>query len=98
MTDLVSLEGRTIIVTGAAQGIGKAISELAVELGGSVVALDLNGDALKAAVQSMPSERIMTVSGSVVDADLAARTIAEAVKRFGAVHGLVNNAGITRPA
>src|SRR5258708_680441 len=98
MTDLVSLEGRVIIVTGAAQGIGKATSELAIKLGGAVVALDLNGDALKAAVGSLPSERVMTVTGSVVDADLAARTVEAAVKRFGAVHGLVNNAGITRPA
>src|SRR3954454_24610087 len=98
MTDLVSLEGRVIIVTGAAQGIGKAISELVIKLGGAVVALDLNGDALKAAVKSFPIERAMTVTGSVVDADLAARTVEEAVKRFGGVHGLVNNAGITRPA
>jgi 3-oxoacyl-[acyl-carrier protein] reductase len=56
MTDLVSLEGRVIIVTGAAQGIGKAISELVIKLGGAVVALDLNGHALKAAVKSFPAE------------------------------------------
>ena len=33
MTDLVSLEGRVIIVTGAAQGIGKATTELAIKSG-----------------------------------------------------------------
>jgi 3-oxoacyl-[acyl-carrier protein] reductase len=98
MTDLVSLKGHTIIVTGAAQGIGKAVTELAIELGGAVVALDLNGDALNAAVKPLPAERVMTVMGNVVDADLAAHTVEEAIKRFGAVHGLVNNAGITRPA
>ena len=98
MTDLVSLKGRTSVVTGAAQGIGKAITELSIELGGAVVALDLNNDALRAAIKSLPSERVMPVVGNVVDADLAARTVEEAVKRFGAVHGLVNNAGITRPA
>jgi 3-oxoacyl-[acyl-carrier protein] reductase len=97
MTDLVSLKGHTIIVTGAAQGIGKAVSELAIELGGAVVALDMNGDAVRTAMKSLPSERVMPVVGNVVDADLAARTVEEAVKRFGAVHGLVNNAGITRP-
>ena len=98
MNNLVSLEGRVIIVTGAAQGIGKAISHLVVELGGAVVALDLNGDALKAALQELPTDRVMMVTGRVVDADLAAHTVDEAVKRFGALHGLVNNAGITRPA
>jgi NAD(P)-dependent dehydrogenase (short-subunit alcohol dehydrogenase family) len=75
-------------VTGAAQGIGKATSELVIKLGGAVVALDLNGDVLKASVKSLPAERVMMVTGSVVDADLAARTVEEAVKQFGAVHGL----------
>ena len=98
MTDLVTLKGHTIIVTGAAQGIGKTIAELALELGGAVVAVDLNGDALRAAMRPLSSERVMPVVGSVVDAELAGSTTEEAVKRFGAVHGLVNNAGITRPA
>ena len=74
-------------MTGAAQGIGKATSELVIKLGGAVVALDLNGDVLKASVKSLPAERVMMVTGSVVDADLAARTVEEAVKQFGAVHG-----------
>jgi 3-oxoacyl-[acyl-carrier protein] reductase len=98
MTDLISLNGRATIVTGAAQGIGKAVTELVIKLGGRVIALDLNGDVLRDAVKSQPSERIMPVVGTVVDADLAERTLEEAVKRFGAVHGLVNNAGLTRPA
>lgn len=98
MTELVSLKGHAIIVTGAAQGIGKAVAELTIELGGAVVALDLNGDALREAMKPLPAERVMPVVGSVVDADLASSTVEGAVKRFGAVHGLVNNAGITRPA
>ena len=44
--NMVSLQGRTIVVTGAAQGIGKATAELAIELGANVVAVDLNGEAL----------------------------------------------------
>jgi 3-oxoacyl-[acyl-carrier protein] reductase len=98
MNPIVSLKDRTIVVTGAAQGIGKAIAELGIELGANVVALDLNGDGLKSALAALPAERLMTVAGSVTDAELATRTVEEAVGRFGAVHGLVNNAGITRPA
>ena len=98
MQNLVNLEGRTIVVTGAGQGIGKAIATLAVELGGNVVALDLNPDTLGTAMSALPAGRVQQVVGSVTDAELAARAVAEAAERFGGVHGLVNNAGITRPA
>jgi len=98
MQNLVNLEGRTIVVTGAGQGIGKAIATLAVELGGNVVALDLNPDTLGTAMSALPAGRVQQVVGSVTDAELAGRAVAEAVERFGGVHGLVNNAGITRPA
>lgn len=50
MDPIVSLQGRTIVVTGAGQGIGKGIVELAIELGANVVAVDLNGQTLDAAV------------------------------------------------
>jgi 3-oxoacyl-[acyl-carrier protein] reductase len=98
MKNLVSLEGRTVVVTGAGQGIGCAIASLVIDLGGNVVGVDLNGDSLHVAMSALPAERVLTVIGSVTDADLAPDTVERAVARFGAVHGLVNNAGITRPA
>jgi 3-oxoacyl-[acyl-carrier protein] reductase len=98
MQNLVTLEGRTIVVTGAGQGIGKAVAELVVDLGGNVVALDLNPDTLGGAMAGLPEARVQQVVGSVSDAALATSAVAQAVQRFGAVHGLVNNAGITRPA
>ncbi|HEY4067558.1 MAG TPA: SDR family NAD(P)-dependent oxidoreductase, partial [Burkholderiaceae bacterium] len=98
MTPLVSLKGHTVVVTGAGQGIGKALAELVIELDGQVVAIDMNPDTLKAAMAPLPAERVMTVVGSVADLDLATKSVSEAVERFGAIHGLVNNAGITRPA
>ena len=98
MKQLVSLEDHTVVVTGAGQGIGRAISNLVIELGGNVVAVDVNSDALAAAVSAMPAERVLTAVGSVTNPELAAATVERAVARFGQVTGLVNNAGITRPA
>ena len=95
---IVSLHGRTVVVTGAGQGIGKALTELAIDLGASVVAVDLNENTLRDALAPLPKDRVLGVVGSVVDPELAAKAVGDAVTRFGGVHGLVNNAGITRPA
>lgn len=98
MEALVSLQGKTVVVTGAAQGIGQAVAECALGLGANVVAVDLNQAALEQTAAGWPAERVLTVAGSVTDPALAEATVARAVERFGSVHGLVNNAGITRPA
>ncbi|MBI5322101.1 SDR family NAD(P)-dependent oxidoreductase [Bradyrhizobium sp.] len=96
MRNIVSLEGKTVVVTGAAQGIGRATITLARELGANAVAIDLNRDALSTYDKSDP--RLMTITGSVTDEAFATDAVEKIVERFGAIHGLVNNAGITRPA
>ncbi len=97
MKNPMSLEGRSIIITGAGQGIGLGIARLAIELGANVAAIDLNADALEAAAAEL-GERYLPLAGSVSDAAFAESAVTAAVERFGAVHGLVNNAGIGRPA
>lgn len=96
MRNLMSLENKTIVVTGAAQGIGRATIKLAGELGANAVAIDLNGDALSSFDPS--DQKIMTLTGSVTDEAFTVDAVEKIVGRFGGIHGLVNNAGITRPA
>jgi 3-oxoacyl-[acyl-carrier protein] reductase len=99
MTDpIMSLAGKSIIVTGAAQGIGRGIAELALELGATVTAVDLNGDELERFRDAAGKNRVLPQVGSVADPDFAADAVAKAIETFGAVHGLVNNAGMIRPA
>ena len=97
MQNPMSLEGRTIVVTGAGQGIGLALSKLIIDLGGRVVGVDMNTEALSVAAQGLQN-RFLPLAGSVTDSAFAASAVEQAVAFFGAVHGLVNNAGITRPA
>jgi 3-oxoacyl-[acyl-carrier protein] reductase len=97
MKNPMSLEGRTVIVTGAGQGIGKAISSLTLELGGNVIGVDLHADSMREIEQSS-NDRFVAVAGSVTDPETAAKAVDTAVKTFGGLHGLVNNAGITRTA
>ena len=95
---ILSLKNRTILVTGAAQGIGLAICRLVIDWGGNAVGVDMNEEVLPAAATSCPDGRFLPIAGSVSDPDLASLVVAEATARYGAVHGLVNNAGISRPA
>jgi len=97
-TNPMSLVGRTVIITGAGQGIGLATARLVVALGGNATLVDMNGDALDAAVTELGEGRALACVGSVADPAIAPRAVVESVAHFGAVHGLVNCAGITRPA
>ena len=98
MRNPMELTGRTVIVTGAGQGIGRAITELVLDLGGNAVLVERNPETLAATAATMDADRILAVQGNVAEEGFSKSCVAQAVSRFGAVHGLVNNAGITRPA
>lgn len=95
---VMDLQGRNIIVTGAGQGIGRAVSQLVLDLGGTVTAVDMNKEAIDSFAAEAGADRVLAVAGNVADAALAPGVVDQAAARFGAVHGLVNNAGVTRPA
>ena len=94
----MNLEGRVVMVTGAGQGIGQGVAELAAELGAKIVAVDVKPDGVEALAGKLGKERALSFVGSVADPGFVQQTVADAVERFGAIHGLVNNAGIVRAA
>lgn len=98
ITNPMSLAGRTIIVTGAGQGIGRAVADLVVTLGGNAVVADMNPATLAAAEAEFPKGRFLGVEANIADEADVQRLVSSAIEAFGAVHGLVNNAGITRTA
>jgi 3-oxoacyl-[acyl-carrier protein] reductase len=98
MKNPMSLEGHNIIVTGAAQGIGRAIARLCVDLGAHVSAVDVKADALQALVTDLGAESVTAYAGSVADPDFVQSMVDAVVQARGAIHGLVNNAGIVRAA
>jgi 3-oxoacyl-[acyl-carrier protein] reductase len=91
-TNPMTMAGRRILVTGANQGIGRAIVDLAIALGARVAAVDLDISDLAESDQFMPI--VCDVSRA---ADVEASVVA-ATARFGGIDGLVNNAGISRPS
>ena len=94
----MSLAGRTIIVTGAGQGIGRAVADMVVALGGNAVIADMNAETLAKAEAEFPEGRCLGVVADVADPVAVQNLVDKAVEKFGAVHGLVNTAGFTRPA
>ena len=93
-----SLANKQVIVTGAGQGIGKALAVTVVAMGGKVVAVDLNADALQALAAELGQSHCVTVVGSVADPAVAQAAVDAGVAAFGGVNALVNNAGVTRTA
>lgn len=94
----MSLEQRHIVVTGAAKGIGLETTRQILDLGGTVTMVDINAQDLSTASAELDPARVQMAAGSVTDPEFMAQATRSAVDRFGAVHGLVNNAGIVRAA
>lgn len=91
----MSRPGRVLLITGAASGLGWALSRLAHARGDSVVLVDRDAAALEERRAVLPAERAAFVVGDVtVEADRTAMLAAAAI-RFGGLDVLVNNAGIT---
>ena len=98
MKNPMSLDGRNILVTGAGQGIGRAVATLCAELGAGVVAADVNRDGLASLAEERGGDRVLAYTGSVTDPAFVQDMVQDSVARLGALHGLVNNAGIVRAA
>lgn len=96
------LAERVVAITGAGRGLGREHALLAAAEGAAVVVNDLSdGDTGGPAGEVMAEieahgGRALAVEGDVSDAKLANELVATAVERFGALHGVVNNAGILR--
>lgn len=87
-----SLEGRTAIVTGASSGLGTRFARVLHAVGAHVVISARRGDRLAALAAELPGT--LVVEADVAIADQREVLIDRAVSHFGALHVLVNNAGV----
>lgn len=90
------LEGKVIIVTGAAYGMGKAMAEVFAAEGAHVVVSDIHGDAAKQVVQTITENggTALAVETNVAEETAVQQLIDQTITAYGKLDVLVNNAGI----
>jgi NAD(P)-dependent dehydrogenase (short-subunit alcohol dehydrogenase family) len=101
-----TLEGRSAIVTGAGRGIGQAIAEALAAEGASVIVADVGASIAGEGVDPEPAREVAEKIGrkaiafgeSVASPGVAKQLVEMAVKNFGGIDIVVNNAAILRDA
>jgi D-sorbitol dehydrogenase (acceptor) len=91
----MKLDGKVAIVTGGAQGMGRAISLRYAKEGAKVVVADLNAEGAEAVAREI-GDNAVGVAADVRDRAQVERMVETAVERFGGVDILVNNAGVIK--
>lgn len=94
----MSLQGKSVIVTGAGSGLGTATSLEIAKQGGKLTLVDLNEQGLKDTeaqiLAVVPDAELQTVVANVTDEQQVENYVAEHLTTFGSIDGFYNNAGI----
>jgi NAD(P)-dependent dehydrogenase (short-subunit alcohol dehydrogenase family) len=89
------LDGKSVIITGAARGLGRAFALDAAVEGAAVLVNDVNQDVVAVAAEITDGGgRAAPYVGSVTDWDDAKALVEECLRSFGRLDGLINNAGV----
>ncbi len=91
------LAGKVVLVTGAAGGLGAALCQCFAVAGARLAAMDLDAarlDALLAELHAAGAEAL-AISGDIADPEACGDAVRKTLAHFGALDGLINNAGIS---
>ena len=92
------LADKVYIVTGASKGFGLAITKALLAEGARVGMLARNDEVLQAAVAELASEKVIGFACDIANSVQVAECFNKVKTHFGALNGVINNAGLARPA
>lgn len=93
----MKFEGRTFFITGGVSGLGEGVARLFVSKGANVVLADINASKGKKVVADLGDSKALFTKCDVTKEKSVQDAIDAALKKFGALHGCVNCAGIGYP-
>jgi 3-oxoacyl-[acyl-carrier protein] reductase len=94
----LELTGKVALVTGSAQGIGKAVAMLLAQKGADTIISDINLEKAEETSKEIATlgPRTMAIRANVAVVEEVEKMVQAIVERFGQIHILVNNAGVAR--
>ncbi|UAA40267.1 SDR family oxidoreductase [Paraneptunicella aestuarii] len=94
----MELQNSVVVVTGGAQGLGRAMAESLADAGANIALLDMQEDAVSQAAEELRAKGIdaQGFALNVTDEDAVVATFDKIVAHFGKLNGLINCAGIMR--
>ena len=94
----MQLKDKVIIITGGCQGLGRAMAEYLAARGARLALVDLNPEKLELAITACQAHGVEARAYlcNVADEEQVTQTVAQIADDFGAINGLINNAGILR--
>jgi len=94
----LELTGKVALVTGAAQGIGKAVALLLAQRGADIIISDINLEKAEETSKEIATlgRRAMAIRANVAVIEEVEKMVQAIIERFSQIHILVNNAGIAR--
>ncbi|KYG89863.1 short-chain dehydrogenase [[Bacillus] sp. KCTC 13219] len=97
LTDLFSLEGKAVLITGGARGIGKTVGESLAKAGANVVIFDINGEQAEDTAKEIANNtgrKTFSQEVDVTDYEAIQKALNNSIKEMGSIELLFNNAGI----